>query len=558
MKTTCLLLIFLLLSLGSACQQPDSASLNTQTRAITVASTQPIENALPLVSPWTSTQLLSEAIYRGLVDETADGELLPFLAEQVPTFANGAAKIITNSDGEQQIQATFTLKSTVKWSDGEPITSADALFTYALHRDNEFAYHPVAESISSIEAIDERTFQITYKPGFRSEKYNIPFNGILYPEHQLAGQTITEIVAGAYAVKPVATGPYRITSWQYSTAEGTPRTGGEIVAAEEIAPARQQIILEPNPHFAGTKPKTERIIVRTIPAEQIPLALLSGTVDLVIENERRQAFRDSAVEYSGNLRWERLDFNLRDGVMAEDAVRKAAIHAIDRTVLVKIAGLSTDAIQHSWLNQAHPGYQPVLAELQQDQSHAHSLLRSAGFQFDHAGRASRNGQTLTVRLVTTTHNPTRLALAEAIAADLEEVGFKVNVAPVSSSILFGAPGVLVDQNFDVALFSWQGEPHPDLYNLWHSDSLPASQISGNNFSGWTNTENDRLVEELDATLSTRERNQLLAEQQVLFAIDLPVLPLFEYESFLVKTPSLQAVELSKYNVPVTWNIGISP
>ena len=52
-----------------------------------------------------------------------EGNLIPFLAESIPTVENGG--IAANGKS-----VTWKLKQDVKWSDGEPFTAEDVVFTY--------------------------------------------------------------------------------------------------------------------------------------------------------------------------------------------------------------------------------------------------------------------------------------------------------------------------------------------------------------------------------------------------------------------------------------------
>ncbi len=68
------------------------------------------------------------AIQEGLTRNDPDGTFVPLLAAELPTQENGGIS-------EDLLTVTWTLKEGVTWSDGEPFTSADVLFTWEAARD---------------------------------------------------------------------------------------------------------------------------------------------------------------------------------------------------------------------------------------------------------------------------------------------------------------------------------------------------------------------------------------------------------------------------------------
>jgi len=86
------------------------------------------------------------------------GELIPFLAAEIPSAENGGVA----ADGKS---VTWKLKQDVKWSDGTPFTAQDVVFTY------EFLSNPKVGAVSagtyevveSVEAIDDYTVKINFK-----------------------------------------------------------------------------------------------------------------------------------------------------------------------------------------------------------------------------------------------------------------------------------------------------------------------------------------------------------------------------------------------------------
>ena len=118
-------------------------------------------------------------VYEPLASYDQDGVLIPFLAAEIPTVANGGVA----EDGRS---VTWKLRQGVKWSDGEPFTAEDVLFTY------EFISNPVVaaataqnyEAIETVEAVDNHTIKITFKR--INPSWALPFtgqSGLILPRH---------------------------------------------------------------------------------------------------------------------------------------------------------------------------------------------------------------------------------------------------------------------------------------------------------------------------------------------------------------------------------------
>src|SRR6185503_5972389 len=100
----------------------------------------------------------SRVTYEPLASFDKDGNLIPFLAAEIPSLENGDLA----ADGKS---VTWKLKQDVKWSDGEPFTADDVLFTY------EFISNPavgadsfaIYKSVESVEVIDDHTVKVNFK-----------------------------------------------------------------------------------------------------------------------------------------------------------------------------------------------------------------------------------------------------------------------------------------------------------------------------------------------------------------------------------------------------------
>ncbi len=97
-------------------------------------------------------------VYEPLVSFDKDGDMIPLLAAEIPSIENGGVA----PDGTS---VTWKLKEGVMWSDGEPFTADDVLFTfeYITNPDVKSTSTGAYSSVKSVEVIDDTTVKINFK-----------------------------------------------------------------------------------------------------------------------------------------------------------------------------------------------------------------------------------------------------------------------------------------------------------------------------------------------------------------------------------------------------------
>ncbi|MBA2596035.1 MAG: hypothetical protein H0V00_05345 [Chloroflexia bacterium] len=152
-------------------------------------------------------QLAACLVTEPLIHFLPDATPIPCLVTEVPTQENGrvAADLTT---------VTYTLLEGIVWSDGEPLTAADVVFTWQWIVDaaNQSSNAALYDAIASVAAVDDLTVEITFKEpqlGWNSYFSSAQSGGIL-PEHMLAAGSDA---AAAFAVKPIGTGPYVVDAF---------------------------------------------------------------------------------------------------------------------------------------------------------------------------------------------------------------------------------------------------------------------------------------------------------------------------------------------------------
>jgi peptide/nickel transport system substrate-binding protein len=470
----------------SACGGAGQASNKT----ITIAYTQEPDNVAAEYSNMTYSAWLDQVVGASLVTWDAKNNLVAQLAAEVPSAANGDV----SADG---LTVTFKLKPNLKWSDGQPLTSKDVLFTWQSQVDPKNA--PISragyDQISSIDTPDNNTAVLHFKALYPSWPvlFSVGPNttGMLLPAHLLQGQTGLEKNAEIH--KPtVGAGAYLIKEW---------------VAGDHMT-------LVVNPNYYGTKPKIGQINIKFVPDTTTALAALkTGDVDFVPDFSEGDIPTLSALEPAEHLRvdatpeFEHMLFNLvitnstqKDSTGAvignsdiagfcpfqDPNVRKAIYLAIDRDTIVKTLLFGkTTAPTSLWPNS--PWYNASLTEYPYDSKQAAQLLDTAGYPVGSDGiRAGTcNGQPVKFSLsLETTVKQLRQDEQAAIQANLKQVGIDIKTIATPAGTFFGAytdGANMPTGKFDMAIYTTGFYPDPDPGYTFSCAGVPSkSDPSGQN------------------------------------------------------------------------------
>lgn len=165
------------------------------------------------------------------------------------TVRPGVAESWTISD--DALTYTFTIREAM-FSDGSPVTIDDVLFSLNAMAESPVVSNAAAfEAVTSIEAVDERTVQITLsRPSQNFWRGMGDMSGLIQPA----------AAADGIATNPIGTGPYRLVEYV----------------------SNSHISFEANPHYWGEAPAIANVTVRIITDGTAGLnALEAGEVDAI-------------------------------------------------------------------------------------------------------------------------------------------------------------------------------------------------------------------------------------------------------------------------------------
>jgi len=305
---------------------------------------------------------------------------------------------------------TLSLYHGLRWQDGAPTTARDVAFTLDAARDPATGYPRYADlaDIARVRTLDDTTVAIQYQhaqPRFPAILCELP----IVPAHLLADVPHAQMRRASFNTAPVGNGPFRFVDRR----------------------AGQRWVFERNADFPaalGGPPELQRVVVAVIDEATTKFAgLVSGELDVagISPTMARLASRDRIVRVIDYpvLFSTCIVFNVHKPPFDDPRVRRALAYAIDRKRIVTaaLAGYATPAFGP--VPPDHP--YALTAGVHQDVARADSLLDAAGWMRGAGGVRRRDGQPLTMQLLTVGSGNN--AVEQLLQADFAAVGVRMEI-----------------------------------------------------------------------------------------------------------------------------------
>ncbi len=546
-----------------------------------------------------SQQAVLQALYDGPIDRRAYG-YQPVILEKLPSLTDGDAlmqavdvnlgDVVVDADGRlvtleagisvqpsgcsssdcalvydgqtrlvmDEMVVTFQLLPGLAWSDGEPLTVQDSVFSF------QIASQPATPGnkdlinrTAAYEALDETTVQWIGHPGFKDPTYFDNF-WVPLPSHLLGGLGAADLLTAQESTRaPVGWGPYVLESWDE----------GESIAFRK----------NPNYFRAGEGlPAFERLTFRFVgdKTDGALALLLAGECDILDQigglDDRRELL--SELESVGLAQagfhpapaWEHLDFGIqpasfddgwvpgvdRPDFFADPQVRQAFGLCINRQAMVETLLPAGAEVPTSFVPPKHPALNTDLLPLEYDPEAGSALLESAGW-FDsdndgvreYAGVSERipAGTPLALTVLAPDDSRLREAVLPMLVRNLAGCGIQVTPTRLHPDVFYrtGPSSQVYGRQFELALWStplsascrdFLAGAVPGPGNLW----------TGYNISGYSGGDMElvcgQVSEFLPASIGQVDNDLLLAQQ--IFASDLPVIPFFQSLQTAATRPGL--------------------
>jgi peptide/nickel transport system substrate-binding protein len=486
------------------------------------------------LNPWAATYVLDYEVF------TLNYDLLVGYGQDLEYTGSFAESWETSADGKT---TTFKIRPGMQWSDGQPATSADAVYTYQLVLDaaaeevtlgsGYLDGYLTSANLAAVSAPDAETFVVeTSTP----TSLLIPAYVPILPKHIWEKYSIQQIAnaeaEGFFANDPpvVGTGPYQ---------------------AVEFVPG-QFMRFERNPNYWGKQGAADQIILQHFEnSETMVAALRNGEIDYArgIAADAFDALEGdpeiTTVEGFANG-YSYLTFNGYEKPIpgggssttatADPAFRDALGYAVDLPLLVDrvLAGHGTPGT--SLLPPFHATwYVPPAPDVLRtfDLALADQKLVAAGYVKDASGkRLDKDGKPITLGMTWPTSEPELATAAQFITEWWAELGIGVSAGVTDDDTLlvditppeYDPPGTA---KFDTYMWGWVGDVDPSSL----LDPFTTAQIGASSDTFWSNPRFDELFVQQGQTQDVAQRKAMLQEMQELFYAELPNIPLY-YDSEL--------------------------
>jgi len=395
---------------------------------------------------------------------------------------------------------TMTLRPNVQFHNGDALTAEDVKYTFERILDEKTLASARAffTDVERVEIADARTIV------FRLRRVNAALpSALAHPNAAIVSKKFVTS-GGSFNKESVGTGAFKLVRWD---------------------PGRALLLTAHRDFWRAGLPRVENIEFRTVIDETAALAGLRAQIyDMALLNDWRVVLRAGAgvspftITRTRALAYHVLMLNPSRRIFADVRVRQAIACAIDRQEVLDIAALGEGAVTSPL---TPPYYRVNVNDLfcyQKNWERARQLLTDAG-------RATG----LRFRMMVPSDNPTLIAAAQNIQAQLRKAGVETDIDVLE-------PGVYGDRwykaDFDAALASPNGYPDPDvmLTPYWHS----SGEI--NRIANYREPELDKLLEQGRTTLEPDKRKVIYDQIQKRLAEAVPWVWLFSQYDYRVMQP----------------------
>lgn len=378
---------------------------------------------------------------------------------------------------EDGLTYTMKLKKDLKWSDGEPLTADDIVYTY--EQINEKGESMYIDG-KPIEVVKEDDQTVVFKlPAVSASVVEmlVAETGVL-PKHYFESRQGFDV--NMLEDELVGSGPYKLTKYE---------TG-------------QYLKFEKNPYYANGEAKIDTIILRVIEnSDTAALALQNGEIDAWIGlPDMLDPFKDNDSFQINNYSEGRVAYlrlNPMTEAMQDKDYRAGILYALDREEIM-LAGY-TDAeffnLSYSFLPASNEYYTDDVEKYDQDLEKAKDL--------------TANGPK-DLKLAYIEEDPVQSNQVLAIQAQLKKIGINVELVGMNGAAYMGAAYDNENTDYDIFMGGYVMGVDPNTFALLF--------VQGQmNMMNYHNEKIDQLFTEGNTTLDKEKRMEIYHELQQLVA-----------------------------------------
>lgn len=478
-------------------------------------------------------QNLTRILFDGLADENGELELEPRLAKEWELASDN-------------MSMTVTLNEDAKWSDGEPITSDDVLFSY-----NAFV-SPAMLSLggdggsdlstiigySAIQDGEEESFEDT--DGFEkisdfeftlhfNEKDATSISNILtmrpIPKHMLEDTPINEWQNHDYVQEPgVTSGPYHVKEVRKPTTT----------------------FMESNDDYYLGKPHIPEIISEGVNVDVVPGLFANGELDYMMKGfnvadvqNLEQIDNAEVIAKPGDV-FQYIGLKLYQPQFQSLEVRQALMYALPRDLMLDSIYKGNGVLLNGPITEiigSHATEEDGINPYEHDVDKANALLDEAGWEKDADGNRidPHTDEPAVLSIMYKQDSKPDQAIADSVQKYLGDIGIEIKLSPADGTTQ-NDKLQNDDEDVDMWIGAW-GAIGDDPRGLWSTGAAW-------NWPRYEDETNDELIRETYATedaFDEEKREETLIDWQLHINEELPMLFLWTYFDVAVKS--------DRFNIP---------
>jgi peptide/nickel transport system substrate-binding protein len=425
---------------------------------------------------------------------------------------------------------TFHLVKGAKWSDGQPLTSADAAWT--INTDIKYASGGAANEagliahITKADAPDPTTLVVHYKqaPGNVLGQFQQFF---ILPKHiwsKHTGNNGADLKTFANNAPVVGSGPFTLVKYQKN----------------EIALFKRQ------DSYWGTKPKIDEFGLRMFSNDDAMIsALKAHEIDAinVVPSTGVKALKNAGFDVSDVPGLDQTDFIINSNPkkkshqeLLNPKVKEAFDHAVDRKQIIDVVFLGEGKPAYSIIppttgNWSNPNLKPQTFDL----ALANKILDGAGYKKGSDGIRVADGHKMAYQVITPTSVPSANRTFQIMQPDFRKIGVQLTQKALDGTAAFAqmsGPNNTY-QGFDLALWDWTALIDPDFM----LSVVTCAQYGGWSDSGFCDKHYDSMYSQQQLTPDQNARRQLVWKMQKYLYDKRPYIWLANDDSVAAVSPS---------------------
>lgn len=489
------------------------------------------ETLNPALAGTAAAKYMIYFMYRPMIILDNDNQFKPLIVKKIPNLKDKSAKIITENNTKKLI-AEWEFVDGFKWGDGVPVTCKDLKFAWqvGLNPNVSLSSRESYEEIESIDWDEKTTAKCSVK--YKVAKWNFYINT---PEPM--PQHLEEEVLTKYGKEKE--GYDRNSLYQKDPTKKGLWNGPYIVSEAKLG---SHLILTPNEHFYGKKPKIKKIIIRIIPnSGTMEANLRSKNIDkisrmglsldqaLAFEKKIKSENLPYEMRYQEGVTYAHIDVNLSHPILKDLKVRKALSYGLNKQELINsVFEGKASAAYHltSPIDRLFTDDKKIVTIYESDKRKSKKLLDEAGWKLGPDNFRYKDGQKLTFTLAAAGGAKVNETIQAILQSQWKSIGVDLQIKSETARFLFTES--LPKRKFDMALYSWSSFPEQTPNSVLSSKTIPSEKNTwtGQNYTGFKSDKVDKLIDGYEYEFDFEKRKKAMHEILRAYSDEVPVIPLY--------------------------------